>query len=102
MNITFQMEGGIAHFPGLQRPVSIDVAALPEPQSSELVELLEALNFFQLPGQPDKHAKPDCRSYVVTVSTSQQAHTVVFTDPVDDSRAQRLIALLREQVRKQA
>jgi hypothetical protein len=102
MNITFRMEGGIAHFPGLQRPVSIDLESLPEPQRNELSRLLELMNFFALPSERQTTPKPDCRSYVVTVRTSEQHHTVTFTDPVDNAQAQRLIALLREQARRPA
>ena len=41
MRIEFTTEGGIAHFPGLARPVVIESNALPEAEASDLGRLLE-------------------------------------------------------------
>src|SRR5215472_1510504 len=49
MRITFQSQGGIAFFPGLNRPVVIDTAQLPAEERSKLEGLLQSTRFFALP-----------------------------------------------------
>ncbi len=51
MRVIFQSEGGIAHFPGLSRPVTIDGDQLPEPAAAELRQLIEAARLFDQPAQ---------------------------------------------------
>ena len=51
MRVIFQSEGGIAHFPGLSRPVTIDGDQLPEQAAVELRALIEAARLFDQPAQ---------------------------------------------------
>jgi len=97
MRITLKIEGGIAHFPGLQQPLSVAVDSLPAAEQSQMRELLSACDFFHLPARLDVPAPgaADYRTYIITVQTAQQTHTVTVYDPVRDQRLQELIQLIR-------
>ncbi|MEO8630547.1 MAG: protealysin inhibitor emfourin [Betaproteobacteria bacterium] len=108
MRITFSMSGGIAHFPGLSRPISIDLDASSAHAIGNLRELLREVDFFSLPAHcggaqqvagktgAAAPAAADHRTYTITLEAERQTHTVQVSDPVGDERLQRLIALLRE------
>jgi hypothetical protein len=67
LRIQFSTEGGIAYFPGLSQPVTIDSEALSQQQGAELKRLVEAAHFFDLPanvGRPAPGAA-DYRQYNV-------------------------------------
>ena len=49
MRISFTSGGGMAHFPGLQKPVEIDVEALDASAQQALRGLLDRSRFFNLP-----------------------------------------------------
>ena len=49
MRIQFKMEGGIASFPGLSKPITIDSDQLPQQESDELKRLVNTTHFFDLP-----------------------------------------------------
>ena len=69
MRVIFQSEGGIAHFPGLSRPVTIDGDQLPEPAAAELRQLIETARLFDQPAQVGSPARgaADYRRYTITV-----------------------------------
>ncbi len=50
MRIEFTLEGGIAYFPALSKPVAIEVDRLETAAAQELKRLVEAAHFFDLPG----------------------------------------------------
>ena len=93
MRVIFQSEGGIAHFPGLSRPVTIDGDQLPEPAAAELRQLIETARLFDQPAQVGSPARgaADYRQYTITVEADGRRHTVRLTDPVDDPALQRLV-----------
>jgi hypothetical protein len=97
MRVTLKIEGGIASFPGLQQPVSVAVDTLPSKPQAQMRSLIADCDFFNLPPRLDAPAPgaADYRTYVITVETAQQTHTVTVHDPVRDERLQRLIQLLR-------
>jgi hypothetical protein len=98
MQITLTTQGGIASFPGLQRPVTVSLDQLAPDMQTELRKLVDACDFFNLPEHLDPPARgaADYRTYVITVQAPQRTHTVMVTDPVKDARIQRLIQLMRE------
>ena len=67
MRVRFKIEGGVAHFPGLSQPVTIDSAELGEEEASELKRQVEEVG---------------------------RTHTVRLTDPVEDPTLQRLVSSL--------
>ena len=96
MRIRFKTEGGVAYFPGLSEPVTIDGDELPEEEATELKQRVEEARFFDLPaqaGEPPRGAA-DYRRYTVTVEEGGRSHTVQLTDPVEDPNLQRLVSSL--------
>jgi hypothetical protein len=101
MRIEFQTEGGIAHFPGLSRPVVIESEALAEEDASELKRLVEAARFFERPtfaGAPRSGAA-DYRQYTITVEEGGRQHTIQLADPVEDPTLQPLLRFIQAKAR---
>jgi hypothetical protein len=97
VKIQFQMEGGLASFPGLSKPVTIDTQELPEGEAARWAQLVQAAGFFDRPavvGVPARGAA-DHRRYTITVEDGERRHTVTLTDPVPDAGLQALLAALR-------
>ncbi len=97
MLIQFQMEGGIAYFPGLNKPSMIDSDQLPKQEADELIRLVTASHFFALQavvGTPAAGAA-DYRQYTITIEDAGKQHTVRITDPIEDSNLQALVTNLR-------
>jgi hypothetical protein len=102
MRVEFTTEGGIAHFPGLSRPVVIDSATLPAEEDAELKRLVEAARFFEQPtavGAPPPGAA-DYRQYTITVEDNGRRHTVQLADPVEDPPLQQLLHFLQAKARE--
>jgi hypothetical protein len=101
MRVTFQTEGGIAHFPGLSRPVTIETDQLPEEEAAELDRLLEAARLIDRPAHMGKQARgaADYKQYAITVDADNRRYTVRLTEPVDDPDLQRLLRFLRDKAK---
>jgi len=101
MRVQFQSEGGLAFFPGLQKPISIDIDALPASDSDRLRQLVRAARFFDLPahiGTPPRGAA-DMRAYTITIEDGGRRHTVRVAEPITDATLQELVDALRAQAR---
>jgi hypothetical protein len=96
MRIEFSTEGGIAYFPGLSQPVTIDSEQLSQQESAELKRLVAAAHFFELPGKIGRPAPgaADYRQYKVTIEAGQRQHTLHATEPIEDAELRRLVAFL--------
>jgi hypothetical protein len=98
MLITFQSQGGIAFFPGLNRPRVIDTASLAAAKRSKIEGLVQAVHFFTLPkviGTKPRGAA-DLREYTITVEDGTHSHTVHITEPVANPDLEELIRVLRD------
>jgi hypothetical protein len=97
MRIQFLMEGGIAHFPGLSQPVTIDAAELSQQEATELRRLVEAAGFFDLPARivTAGRGAADYRQYTVTIEEEERRHTVQVAEPIEDGDLKQLLAFLR-------
>jgi hypothetical protein len=97
MRIHFKMEGGLAYFPGLSRPVTIDSSELPAAEATELQRLVDAAGFFDRPetSAPPPRGAADYQRYTITIEENGRRHTIELTDPVGDPDLQRLLAYLR-------
>ncbi len=96
LRVRFQTEGGIAFFPGLSEPVTIDGDELPEEDAVELERRVEEARFFDLPArvsEPQRGAA-DYRQYTITVEDGGRSHTVRAVDPVEDPGLQTLVNYL--------
>jgi hypothetical protein len=98
VRIEFKVEGGIAYFPGLSKPVSIDTDQLPEDARAELENLIKEMQFFELtsrPGPPGKKGA-DAYQYRITIEAGGQRHTLNLEDPVESPDLQKLVSILRK------
>ena len=103
MRIEFKREGGIAHFPGLSKPATIDTEQLSHEERAELESLVEEVGFFELPvSSPPPRGAADYYQYTVTVEAGGRRHTVRFTDLMEDPKLQRLLTILRTKAKEQA
>ena len=101
MRITLQTEGGIAHFPGLSRPVTIETDQLPEQEAAELRELVDAA---RSSGRPAQAGKPppgaaDLRQYTITVESGGRSETLRMTDLGDEPDLKRLLRFLQDKAK---
>ena len=97
MRVIFQTEGGIAHFPGLSRPVTIESDQLPEREEAELRELMGAARLLDRPAHVGKTTRgaADYRQHTITVEAENRSYTVRLTEPVEDPDLQRLLRFLQ-------
>ena len=98
MQIEFSVSGGVAHLPGLQKPVVIDAARLTGEERDELNRLIGAAHFFDLPatiGVPAKGAA-DYQHNVVTIDDNGQRHTVKILAPSEDAALRELVQAIQK------
>ena len=102
MRIEFKMEGGVAYFPGLSKPVSIDTDQLPEHARAELENLVKEAHFFELPGGPAPARKrgADTYQYRITIEAGEQRHTLHLVDPIENPDLQKMVGLLRKRAKE--
>jgi hypothetical protein len=96
MRIDFRMDGGLAAFPGLAKPLSITCEALPRVQAARLRALVERANLVALTRQLHRPTAPDARAYTITVDDAGQCHSVTVTEPIADDALRELVAELRK------
>lgn len=101
MRITFQREGGVAVFPGLSKPVTIDSDTLASDEQAEIEQLIQQSAFFKQPPQVGTLSRgaADFIHYTVTVDDGENSHTIRIIEPVQDVRLQELIAFLQAKAR---
>jgi hypothetical protein len=100
MRIDFQVEGGIAAFPGLAKPVSIDCERLPPAATARLRDLMRQADFFALPRDSTAPTAPDARRYTIAVDDGTRCGTVTVTEPIADPALRDLVAELRVHARQ--
>ena len=100
MKVEFKVEGGVAFFPGLAKPLTIDTGELAEEESAELVRLVQAAHFFDLPAiaSVPSPGAADYRQYTITVEDKGRHHTVSFADPVNNRSLLALRSCLQAKV----
>jgi len=100
MRLELKTSGGIATFPGLQKPVVLDTATLEAPESAELSRLVEAALLRTLPPQvPSNKNVRDARTYVLTVEDAGKRHTVTRSEPLAEPGLAALITFVRKHAR---
>ena len=101
MRIEFTQTGGIGYFPGLNKPVTIEVDQLDKEEAEELKRLIEAAGFFDLPttvGSPARGAA-DYQYYILTIEDGGRRHTVRVLVPIKDRGLNDLIRVIQKHVR---
>jgi emfourin len=99
VRIHFRMDGGLAAFPGLARPVTIDCDALPPSGTAHWRALLHRADFFALPERADSARLPDARSYTIGVDDGAQCRTVTVSEPIANPALRDLVDALRTHAR---
>ena len=96
--IKFERTGGFAN---VRLAADFDVHDLPEEQADTLKELLDDLDFAELPAKlKGDTAMPDEFTYTITVEAGKWQHTVITGDSPDDKKMQELLDLLNRLARK--
>ena len=100
--IQFERTGGFA---GIRFAADFKPDDLPKDQSKELFDLLDDLDFDDLPEKMLDDNVPDGFTYSITVESDKRSHTVITGDASAPEKMQELLQLLnriaRNQMRKQ-
>lgn len=93
MRIEFSQAGGIAYFPGLSKPITIEVDQLDVKDAEELKRLIDVTHFFNLPAAIGVPAKgmADYQFYTLAISDNDRQHSVRILVPVEDPALLNLI-----------
>lgn len=98
--IKFERSGGFA---GIHIAADFELDDLPEEQAERLRELLDEVDFDELPEQLlGKNQIPDGFTYSVTVEQEDHKHTVVTSDTSAPGKMQPLLELLYQIARQQS
>jgi hypothetical protein len=103
VRIQFQMEGGLAYFPGQSKPVTIDTDALRTEEAAELTRQVQSVGFFDLPSVVGaaRSGAADYRRYTIRVEENERHHTVHLAEPIADPTLQGLVRTLQSMARSQ-
>ena len=97
--IKFERSGGFA---GITIARDLKLDDLSDEQADRLRELLDDLNFRELPERmTDMEAMPDQFTYVITVETKKWEHTVVTGNASASEKMQELLQMLNRLARTQ-
>ncbi|HJQ14221.1 MAG TPA: protealysin inhibitor emfourin [Anaerolineales bacterium] len=97
--IKFERTGGFA---GMTIARDLKIDELSEEQAHRLSEMLDELDFRELPEQMlDVEDMPDQFTYVITVETKKWEHTVSIGDASAPEKMQELLQFLNRLARKQ-
>jgi hypothetical protein len=95
--IKFERTGGFA---GMRVAADLKMDDLPEEQAKSITELLDDLDFEELPQQMTNNSgMPDQFTYTITVETKKGEHTVVTGDVSAPEKMQELLQLLNRLAR---
>lgn len=97
--IKFERTGGFA---GMTIARDLTMEDLSEEQAANLMELLDDLDFNELPEQlVDEESIPDQFTYIITVETREGEHTVTTGDASAPEKMQELLRFLNRLARTQ-
>lgn len=95
MRIDFSIDGGLAAFPGLARPVTIECDALPAIERSALRDLVDRAGLLTQHAPVSAQAHPDARRYTIAVDDGGRCSRVTVAEPIADPALRDLVATLR-------
>jgi hypothetical protein len=97
--IRFERTGGFA---GIRLAADFNLGELPEEQVHTLTDLLDELDFAELPDHLSYDSSAsDEFTYTITVEAEEWKHTVVTGDSPADEKMQELLQLLNRLLRSQ-
>ena len=91
MKIRFSIDGGLASFPGLRKPVTIDSAALSPADGVRLRRLVARAG---MAAASAPVATPDARCYTLAIDDDGACTTLKLSEPIADPALRDLIAEL--------
>ena len=92
MRISWERTGGFA---GISKHKSLDTASLTLEESQQLLTLIEAVDFFNLPPHiATESIYPDSFEYILTVEDEGKQHSVIITETALTDNLRTLIELL--------
>jgi hypothetical protein len=94
--IKFERTGGFA---GMRIARDLKMEDLPDEQANSIAELLDDMDFQELPEQMLDESMPDQFTYVITVETLKGEHTVVTGDASAPDKMQELLRILNRLAR---
>lgn len=94
--IKFERTGGFA---GMTIAKDLRLEDLPDDQANTILELLDDMDFGELPEQMLDESGPDQFTYTITVKTKKWEHTVVTGDASAPEKMQELLQLLNRLAR---
>jgi len=100
MRIDFAIEGGLAAFPGLAKPVTIDCDALTATDRTRLHDLVRRSGFFALSAAPRATDVPDARCYTIAVDDGARRKRVTVSEPIESAPLRELVAELAGHARR--
>lgn len=96
--IKYERTGGFA---GMRLTADIEPNDLPEEQAKTLLDLLDDLDFPELPEQlTNDSSMPDQFTYTITVESLEWKHTVITGDESAPEKMQELLQMLNRIARK--
>lgn len=102
MRIEFSQVGGIGYFPGLNKPVTVDVDRLDKKDAEELKRLVDAARFFDLPatiGVPARGAA-DYQHFILTVEEDDgRRQTIRMLVPIENPTLHELVRAVQKQIK---
>ena len=96
--IKFERTGGFA---GMRIATDLKLEDLPDEYASHITELLDDLDFGELPAEMIDGSESDQFTYVITVETKKWEHTVTTGDSSASEKMQELLQLLNRLARTQ-
>jgi hypothetical protein len=99
VRIHFSIDGGLAAFPGLAKPVTIDCDALPPAERAHLHELVDRAALFACAPHSADSALPDARRYTIAVDDGPLQRSITIAEPVESAPLRALISQLRSHAR---
>ncbi|MET1079799.1 MAG: protealysin inhibitor emfourin [Pseudomonas sp.] len=97
MRIELNQSGGLAFFPGLNRPLTLDLEQLDRETADRLRQLVEAADFFHLPARLEcaTAGRADCQTFVLSIEDGARRHRVQTSVPISEPALAALIEALQ-------
>jgi hypothetical protein len=94
MRIEFSVDGGLAHFPGLHKPVTFDAAKLPAAHVARLRKLVAAARFFDTPPVAPSAEARDAQCYTIAIDDGSRQRSLKVSEPIADAGMRDLVSEL--------
>jgi hypothetical protein len=101
MRIELRIDGGLAHFPGLAKPLVVDSKQLAEDDKAQAINLCHAAldarsHAADPPSAPAPAPTADARRYRLKIELDGSTHELATTDPISNPAIAQLIAFLED------